>query len=85
MRIEKIAQSVKCDIASCGKTAVYTVHGGAGLARNINLCEQCARELYKELSKLFVPKSPQNVVAKAVKDASIRFYEAADKKSGGRK
>lgn len=30
--------------------------------KNINLCGECSVILYNNLSKLFVPKSPQNVV-----------------------
>ncbi|MCI5819829.1 MAG: hypothetical protein MRZ86_04525 [Acidaminococcus sp.] len=62
MVIEKISGSVKCDMASCKSKAVYSVDSKVSLSQNLNLCESCARSLYEALGKLFVPKSPKNMM-----------------------
>ncbi|MGN0796448.1 MAG: hypothetical protein ACI4MT_05805 [Christensenellales bacterium] len=70
MTIEKISGSVKCDMASCKNKAVYSVDSKVSLSQNVNLCESCARSLYEALGRIFVPKSPQNMMLKSAKDKS---------------
>jgi hypothetical protein len=65
MDVKKIKNAVRCDMELCGKLAEYSVGGDkTALKRRINLCGDCARALYGELGKLFVPKSPINVNTK---------------------
>lgn len=65
MEIVKINIRVRCDMGMCNKSAVYSIgNKDTMLRRKINLCEDCAMSMYKELSSLFVPKSPPNMIAK---------------------
>lgn len=63
MELERLKTSVRCDIGICKNKAVYTF-GGRGILpmRRINMCQECAKELYELLGKEFVPKSPENVI-----------------------
>ncbi len=77
MKIERLDKKVKCDMASCRNYASLTVDGGISISHNLNLCEDCAKELMVELQKFFVPKSPENFVKKATENKT--FHD--DKKS----
>lgn len=65
MEIKKLNANVRCDIGMCRKQANYSIaRSNTLLKRQLNICEECAQEIYKELGKLFTPKSPQNVIGK---------------------
>lgn len=65
MKIERLKSLVKCDVASCRRKAEYTIVSGVSVSQNINLCRDCAVEIYEALGKILVPKSPQNMLNKS--------------------
>ncbi len=65
MEIRKINYPVRCDMGLCRKQAVFSIGGkNTLLRRQLNLCEDCIAELYKELGRLITPKSPKNMITK---------------------
>ena len=68
MEIEKLNCAVRCDIGGCKNVAEYAIRGERTVKRNqINVCAACARGIYAELSKIYVPKSPDNILTKKKK------------------
>lgn len=64
MEIIKINQNIRCDMGMCNNKAIYSIgYKDTLLKRKLNLCEKCAREIYKELGSLFIPKSPKNMIS----------------------
>ena len=74
MKIQFIKGNVRCDVGGCARRAKYSFVGERSTRRNqLNICEECAREMYKLLGGEFTPKSPQNVLtrrSKATKEES---------------
>lgn len=67
MEIKKLNHIIRCDMSMCKNEAVYSIgKKNSMLKRQINLCEDCAIELYSELGKLITPKSPVNIISKKV-------------------
>lgn len=66
MFIELQKHKVKCDMGICKNNAFYTI-GGEGVAtrRHLNICEECAKELYFFIGTVLTPKSPENLIKKA--------------------
>lgn len=68
MKLAKLNVKVRCDFGLCKNLASYEFYEQGVLSRRkIYLCEDCAKQLFELLSKEFVPKSPVNLVKKAVK------------------
>lgn len=68
MKLAKLNVKVRCDFGLCRNYASYEIYEQGVLAkRKIYICEDCAKELFELLSKEFVPKSPVNLINKAVK------------------
>ena len=68
MKLKKINALVRCDMPMCNNKAAYTITAKGGLrSRQINICKECLKNLYDEISNELVPKSPHNMIAKAVK------------------
>ena len=71
MKPEKINVKTRCDMHLCPNVAAYRIaaeghprlFGGAGLY----LCKDCLKKLYEAIGKEVVPKSPDNLIKKAVK------------------
>lgn len=76
MKIVKSNTVVKCDIPNCRNIANYIItESGIDERNQINICEDCAKELHDILSRTIVPKSPENIIKKACKNkesATIR-------------
>ena len=53
-----------CTCLSCGKIAVYKIDFEKIFFRKINLCKECFSQLYKEIGKVLIPKSIENVTKK---------------------
>ena len=69
MEIKKCEIPIKCDVNGCNNTAKYTLQFKKRvLASNMYFCENCLKELYCDLGKIFVPKSPQNFMKKKIKE-----------------
>ncbi|MBD5100660.1 MAG: hypothetical protein HDT29_05280 [Clostridiales bacterium] len=68
MKIIIQKSKVKCDVGKCKNQAHYSiVPEGVSSSQYVNLCEECASDIYSALGKQLVPKSPQNMLARAVK------------------
>lgn len=86
MKIERLKSLVKCDIASCRRKADYTIVSGVSVSQNINLCHDCAVEIYEALGRILVPKSPHNMLNKS--ESTIKESEserASDVRENGKK
>lgn len=58
MEIEKITKRLKCDIGGCKNLASYAVKHERGKPyNNLNLCEECMKNLYAVLGTQLVPES----------------------------
>lgn len=65
MKIEDVNKRIRCEIPNCKNLAtVKIVKNGFLKSAGLFLCEDCERNLYKELAKRVVPKSPTNVFNK---------------------
>ncbi|MDE6614003.1 MAG: hypothetical protein K2K24_00685 [Clostridia bacterium] len=68
MKIIIQTNKVKCDAGKCKNGARFSiVPDGVAQSQYINLCEECARDIYSALGKHLVPKSLQNMLARAVR------------------
>ena len=67
MEVSKIKSRVRCDIGLCKNNAVYVI-GGKGVMpnRKLYICEECMKQLYEQFSAVMVPKSPENLIKKAM-------------------
>lgn len=62
MKIERTKHKVRCDMPCCKRDAGYALVPQGAMPRNyIYLCEECLSDMYCEIGKIVVPKSPQNV------------------------
>ena len=73
MKVEKCTHKVKCDFGGCRNLADYYVSTRGLFKNEFAFCEECLKELYAELAKLFVPKAieshfKQGVVVKRRKN-----------------
>jgi len=70
MQLEKLNVKSRCDMHLCRNAAEYRVRsGGASLfgGAGIYLCHDCLVKLYEAIGRELVPKSPDNLIKKAVK------------------
>ena len=73
MELMKLSVSARCDMHLCPRLATYRIQTGrGGIARltggaGLYLCPECLRELYETIGKELVPKSPDNLIKKAIK------------------
>lgn len=63
--IDKNIYRVTCDVKNCKNIAefVFTAKGRMG---KFYICRECLSKLAGDYSKLVVPKSPKNVIKKAM-------------------
>lgn len=57
MKVEKCTHKVKCDFCGCRNLADYCVSTRGLFKNEFAFCEECMKNLYTELSKIFVPKA----------------------------
>ena len=68
MKIIIQTNKIKCDVGKCKNQAKYSLApDGVSPSQYINFCEDCARDIYSALGRNLVPKSPKNMLARAVK------------------
>lgn len=68
MKIIIQTNKIRCDIGKCKNQAHFSIAPeGVSPSQYVNLCEDCASDIYSALGKHLVPKSPQNMLARAVK------------------
>ncbi len=60
------AYRIKCDTAGCKNYATYKIilKPKISLSTGVYVCTKCAKDMYEDLGKLFVPKSPVNMIKK---------------------
>ncbi|MDE5616625.1 MAG: hypothetical protein K2I78_02425 [Clostridia bacterium] len=72
MKIIIQTNKIKCDIGKCKNLAKYSVApDGVSASQYVNLCEDCAENIYSALGRYLVPKSPKNMLAKAVRREKV--------------
>ena len=57
MKVEKCQHKVKCDFMGCSNLADYYVSTRGFVRNEFAFCSSCMKELFEELSKLYVPKA----------------------------
>ena len=73
MELTKLSVNARCDMHLCPRLATYRIRTGrSGISRltsasGLYLCSECLRELYETIGKELVPKSPDNLIKKAIK------------------
>lgn len=64
MEIKKNSAKIKCEMPGCKNLADYSVVTTNSSRDNLNFCESCMKDMYKQFSKIFTPKSIKNVYQK---------------------
>ena len=73
MELTKLSVNARCDMHLCPRFAAYRIQTGRGIVARfmggggLYLCPECLRELYETIGKELVPKSPDNLIKKAIK------------------
>ena len=73
MELIKLSVKSRCDMHLCRNLAEYRVAIGNGVLPHlfgntgIYLCRDCLVKLYEAIGREIVPKSPDNLIKKAVK------------------
>ena len=75
MELVKLNVKVRCDMGLCKNLAAYSIAPSrpkASLpwrreAGGTYICEECLTALYAAIGKVLVPKSPDNMIKKAIK------------------
>ena len=73
MDLIKLNVKSRCDMHLCRNLAEYRVTIGNGILPHVfgggdlYLCHDCLVKLYEAIGKVIVPKSPDNMIKKAVK------------------
>lgn len=55
---------VKNKCIGCRADAKYEIVLKKSLLGGMCLCENCMREIYSEIGKILIPKSPENIIKK---------------------
>lgn len=63
MEIKAEGVRSKC-CACCKADAKYEIILKKSLMGSVALCENCLREMYSEIGKILIPKSPENIIKK---------------------
>ena len=73
MDLVKLDVKSRCDMYLCRNAAEYRISAGRGVLPHLfgntglYLCRPCLIKLYEAMGKELVPKSPDNMIKKAVK------------------
>ncbi|MBQ7712184.1 MAG: hypothetical protein IJT69_00035 [Clostridia bacterium] len=73
MELTKLSVNARCDMHLCPNLAAYRIRTGKGSVSRfvggggLYLCPDCLRELYETVGRELVPKSPDNLIKKAIK------------------
>ena len=73
MELIKLNVKSRCDMHLCRNAAEYRISVGKGVLSHffgnngIYLCRDCLIKLYEEIGRTVIPKSPDNLIKKAVK------------------
>ncbi len=73
MQLIKLNVASRCDMNLCRNKADYRIATGKNTlsalfgTSGLYLCRDCLAALYEAIGKEFVPKSPDNLVKKAIK------------------
>lgn len=62
--MEVKVDGVKGKCVGCKADAKYEIVLKKSLLGGVYLCENCMREIYSEIGKILVPKSPENIIKK---------------------
>ena len=74
MELMKLSVKARCDMGLCKNLAAYSIASGGQKAHlpwrreagGTYICQECLEKLYAAIGKVLVPKSPDNVIKKAV-------------------
>ena len=65
MNTKEISVKVRCDMPNCRKTACIKFEKeGFFRSAGLYLCEECMKDLYKQIGQRMTPKSPSNMLNK---------------------
>ena len=75
MELIKLSVNARCDMGLCRNVAEYSISPSGTKAHvpwrreagGTYICHDCLVELYEAIGKVLVPKSPDNMIKKAVK------------------
>ena len=68
MEVTKLNVKARCDVHLCRGLANYRIVGLKGFGGSgLYLCSDCLTKLYEAVGREIVPKSPDNLIKKAVK------------------
>jgi len=75
MELIKLNVKARCDMGLCKNIAEYSISSSGAKAHlpwrreagGTYICRECLNELYAAIGRVLVPKSPDNIIKKAVK------------------
>lgn len=68
MELKQLNAPIRCDMPMCKQKADYGINAHGGLrCRQINICKDCMTKLFELIGGVIIPKSPNNLIIKAVK------------------
>jgi len=75
MELVKLNVKARCDMGLCKNIAEYSIAPGGAKAHvpwrreagGTYICRECLVKLYEAIGKVVVPKSPDNLIKKAIK------------------
>lgn len=59
MEVSK-TEKVSCDFSCCKNIASHKIEGLIKPKKELNLCEECMKKLYREIGKNIVPRAVEN-------------------------
>ncbi len=72
MKIEEIKNRIRCEMPNCKGLADYKIHkDGFIKSAGMFICKECANDIYLEMAKRVVPKSPVSVFNKKIKGGAV--------------
>lgn len=67
MKIEVLTGKIRCDMPNCKNMAsIKVIKSGFLRSVGLNLCDECRQDLYNDLGRMIVPKSPENMLNKKI-------------------
>ncbi len=72
MEIQPINIKIKCDAMGCKNQAEYCIKFKKFIvASNMYFCKSCLKQIYESAGKILVPKSPENIIKKRIKEGKL--------------
>ena len=63
MKFEQVNYKISCDMPGCNNLAKYSLTSKkVKSGTDLYFCDNCVKELYENIGKNLIPKSPKNIL-----------------------